>query len=35
MNTTTGARLPAMLNDLFLFSMMLTLAAILTAAMVL
>ena len=35
MNTTTDARLPATLNDLFLFSMMLTLAAILTVAMVL
>jgi disulfide bond formation protein DsbB len=35
MNTTTGSRLPAILNDLFLLSMMLTLAAILTVAMVL
>jgi disulfide bond formation protein DsbB len=35
MNTATDARLPATLNDLFLFSMMLTLAAILTVAMVL
>ncbi len=35
MSQTTGARLPAMLNDLFQFAMMLTMAAILTAAMVL
>jgi disulfide bond formation protein DsbB len=35
MSDATGARLPAMLNDLFLFAMMLTLAAILTVAMVL
>ncbi len=35
MNATTGARLPAALNDLFLFAMMLTMAAILTMAMVL
>jgi disulfide bond formation protein DsbB len=34
MNLTTGARLPATLNDLFLFVMMLTVAAILTTAMV-
>ncbi len=33
MNTTTGARLPATLNDLFQFAMMLTIAAILTTAM--
>ena len=35
MNITTGARLPATLNDLFLFAMMLTIAAILTTAMIL
>jgi disulfide bond formation protein DsbB len=35
MNATTGVRLPAVLNDLFLFAMMLTMAAILTMAMVL
>ena len=35
MNTTTGGRLTAALNDLFLFMMMLTIAAILTVAMVL
>jgi len=35
MNTMTGARLPATLNDLFLFAMMLTMAAILTTAMIL
>ena len=35
MNTTTGARLPTTLNDLFQFAMMLAMAAILTAAMVL
>lgn len=35
MNKATGARLPATLNDLFQFAMMLTMAAILTAAMVL
>jgi disulfide bond formation protein DsbB len=35
MNATTGFRLPAVLNDLFLFAMMLTMAAILTMAMVL
>jgi disulfide bond formation protein DsbB len=35
MNTMTGARLPATLNDLFLLAMMLTIAAILTTAMVL
>jgi disulfide bond formation protein DsbB len=35
MNTATSARLPAELNDLFLFAMMLTMAAILTAAMAL
>jgi len=35
MNTTTNARLPATLNDVFLLAMMLTLAAILTTAMVL
>jgi disulfide bond formation protein DsbB len=35
MNTTTNGRLPATLNDLFLFAMMLTIAAILTVAMVL
>jgi disulfide bond formation protein DsbB len=35
MNTTTGARLPATLNDLFLLAMMLTIAAILTTAMIL
>jgi disulfide bond formation protein DsbB len=35
MNTATGARLPAVLNDLFLFAMMLTISAILTMAMVL
>ena len=34
MNSTTGARLPATLNDLFLFAMMLTMAAVLTTAMV-
>jgi disulfide bond formation protein DsbB len=33
MNATTGTRLPATLNDLFLFAVMLTMAAILTAAM--
>ena len=33
MNTTTGARLPATLNHLFLLAMMLTMAAILTTAM--
>jgi disulfide bond formation protein DsbB len=33
MNITTGARLPAALNDLFLFAMMLTIAGILTTAM--
>jgi disulfide bond formation protein DsbB len=35
MSTTTGARLPATLNDFFLLAMMLTIAAILTVAMVL
>jgi disulfide bond formation protein DsbB len=35
MSDATGARLSATLNDLFLFAMMLTLAAILTVAMVL
>ena len=35
MNTTTDARLSATLNDLFLLAMMLTMAAILTTAMVL
>ena len=35
MNTATGGRLPATLNDLFLFAMMLTMAAILTMAMIL
>jgi disulfide bond formation protein DsbB len=35
MNTTADARLPAMLNDLFLLAMMTTMAAILTTAMVL
>ena len=35
MNRTTGASLPATLNDLFQLAMMLTMAAILTAAMVL
>jgi disulfide bond formation protein DsbB len=35
MNITTGARLPARLNDLFQFAVMLTMAAILSAAMVL
>ena len=35
MNITTGARLPATLNDLFLFAVMLTMAAILTTAMAL
>jgi disulfide bond formation protein DsbB len=35
MNSATSARLPATFNDLFLFAMMLTMAAILTAAMVL
>ena len=35
MNATTDSRLPATLNDLFLLAMMLTMAAILTAAMVL
>jgi disulfide bond formation protein DsbB len=35
MNTTTDTRLPATLNDLFLLAMMLTLAAILTTAMIL
>jgi disulfide bond formation protein DsbB len=35
MNATTGARLPATLNDLFLLAMMLTMAAILTTAMIL
>jgi disulfide bond formation protein DsbB len=34
MNATTDGRLPATLNDLFLFAMMLTIAAILTTAMV-
>lgn len=34
MNMTTGARLPATLNDLFLFAMMLTIAAVLTTAMI-
>ena len=34
MNIATGARLPATLNDLFLFAMMLTMAAVLTTAMV-
>ena len=34
MNGTTDARLPATLNDLFLFAMMLTMAAVLTTAMV-
>jgi len=34
MNGTTGARLPATLNDLFLFAMLLTMAAVLTTAMV-
>ncbi len=33
MNIVTGARLPATLNDLFLFAMMLTIAAVLTTAM--
>ena len=33
MNMTTGARLPATLNDLFLLAMMLAMAAILTTAM--
>ena len=33
MKVTTGPRLPATLNDLFLFAVMLTMAAILTAAM--
>jgi hypothetical protein len=35
MSDATGARLSATLNDLFLFAMMLALAAILTVAMVL
>jgi disulfide bond formation protein DsbB len=35
MNATAGARLPATLNDVFLLAMMLTMAAILTTAMVL
>jgi disulfide bond formation protein DsbB len=35
MNLPTGARLPATLDDLFQFAMMLTMAVILTAAMVL
>jgi disulfide bond formation protein DsbB len=35
MNTTADARLTAMLNDLFLLAMMMTMAAILTMAMVL
>jgi disulfide bond formation protein DsbB len=35
MKPATGARLPATLNDLFLFSMMLTIAAILTTAIAL
>jgi disulfide bond formation protein DsbB len=35
MNATTGARLPTTLNDLFLLAMMLTMAAILTTAMIL
>jgi disulfide bond formation protein DsbB len=35
MNTATDARLPATLNDLFLLAMMLTMAAILTTAMIL
>jgi disulfide bond formation protein DsbB len=35
MSTTTGTRLPAALNDLFLLAMLLTIAAILTVAMVL
>jgi disulfide bond formation protein DsbB len=34
MNRTTSARLPATPNDLFLFAMMLTMAAVLTTAMV-
>lgn len=34
MSITTGSRLPATLNDFFLFAMMLTMAAILTTAMV-
>jgi disulfide bond formation protein DsbB len=34
MKTMTGARLPATLNDLFLFAVMLTMAAILTTAMI-
>jgi disulfide bond formation protein DsbB len=34
MNPTTGARLPATLNDLFMFALMLTMAAVLTTAMV-
>lgn len=34
MNGTTGARLSATLNDLFLFAMLLTMAAVLTTAMV-
>ena len=34
MNPTTGARLPATLNHLFLFAMMLAMAAVLTTAMV-
>jgi disulfide bond formation protein DsbB len=33
MNPTTGARLPATLNDLFMFALMLTMAAVLTTAM--
>jgi disulfide bond formation protein DsbB len=35
MSTATGSRLPATLNDLFLFAMMLTISAILTTAMIL
>jgi disulfide bond formation protein DsbB len=35
MTTATGARLPAVLNDLVLFAMMLTISGILTTAMVL
>jgi disulfide bond formation protein DsbB len=35
MNPTTRSRLPARLNDLFLLAMMLTIAAILTTAMIL
>jgi disulfide bond formation protein DsbB len=35
MKPATGARLPATLNDFFQFAMMLTIAAILTTAMIL